>query len=78
VRDAEGDETTPSFGHPSNIRRGEGGKGLLSNLPISILIGGKGGAPRPEAQSARSTPSLLKTFFNIIIILRLFLLKNNA
>jgi len=50
-------------------------KGLLNNLPISILIGGKEGASRPEAQSTRSTPSLLKTFFNIIIILRLFLLK---
>ena len=52
-------ETTPSFGHPSNVRRGRGGtafgaerseatKGLLKNLPISLLIGGKGGAaPRP-------------------------------
>jgi len=45
VRDAEGGETTPSFGHPSYFRRGKGGtafgaerneasKGLLSNLPI--------------------------------------------
>ena len=25
VRDAEGAETNPSFGHPSNVRRGEGG-----------------------------------------------------
>jgi len=25
VRDAEGGETTPSFGHPSNVRRGEAG-----------------------------------------------------
>jgi len=59
VRDAEGGETTPSFGHPSNVRRGGGGtafgdersevpKGLLSNLPISLLIGEKGGSARPE------------------------------
>jgi len=25
VRDGEGGETTPSFGHPSNVRRGEAG-----------------------------------------------------
>jgi hypothetical protein len=25
VRDSEGAETTPSFGHPSNVRRGKGG-----------------------------------------------------
>jgi len=25
VRGAEGDETTPSFGNPSNVRRGKGG-----------------------------------------------------
>ena len=25
VRDAEGGETTPSFGHPSYVRRGKGG-----------------------------------------------------
>jgi len=25
VREAEGGETTPSFGHPSNVRRGKGG-----------------------------------------------------
>ena len=54
VRGAEGAEITPSFGHPSNVRRGGGGtafgaerreaaKGLLSNLPVSLLIGGKGG-----------------------------------
>jgi len=69
VRDAEGGETTPSFGHPSNVRRGKGGtafgaersevpKGLLSNLPkslliggrgvVSLLLGGKGGSARPE------------------------------
>jgi hypothetical protein len=46
VRDAEGGETTPSFGHPSYVRRGKGGtafgaerskepKGLLRDLPIS-------------------------------------------
>jgi len=29
---------------------------LLSNLPVSLLIGGKGGAPRPEARSARGMP----------------------
>jgi hypothetical protein len=59
VREAKGAETTPSFGHPSNVRRGKGGtalggielakmpsKGLLSNLP-SLLIGGKGGSARP-------------------------------
>jgi len=49
VREAEGGETTPSFGHPSNVRRGKSGtafggeqsevpKGLLSNLPIGRLI----------------------------------------
>jgi len=26
------------------------------NLPISLLIGGKGGAPRPAARSARGMP----------------------
>jgi len=52
-------ETTPSFGHPSNVRRGKGGtafgaerseahKGLPSNLPISLLIGGKGGCIPPN------------------------------
>ena len=85
MRDAEGGETTPSFGHPSNVRRAAkpprpsetppmfGGaeaalplsgtelakvpsKGLLSNLPISLLIGGKGGSPRPKALRARGTP----------------------
>jgi len=60
VRGAKGGETTPSFGHPSNVRRGETtpsfghssnvrrDKGLLSNLPVFLLIGGKVGAPRPE------------------------------
>ena len=59
VREAKGGETTPSFGHPSNVRRGKGGtafgaersdvaKGLPSILPISLLIGGKGGSARPE------------------------------
>jgi len=83
VRDAEGGETTPSFGHPSNVRRGEGGtafgrqlakmpsKGLLSNLPIYLLIGGKGGAPptlpnelheayRSGASKAGTCPLFLK------------------
>ena len=61
-------ETTPSFGHPSYVRRGKGGtafvderseahKGLLSNLPISLLIGGKGGSPRPE-RSEGARPEL--------------------
>jgi 23S rRNA (uracil1939-C5)-methyltransferase len=40
-------ETTPSFGHPSNVRRGKGGTAFGAerniNLPISLLIGGKGG-----------------------------------
>jgi len=57
VRDAEGGETTPSFGHPSNVRRAKAALPLgLSNLPVSLLIGGKGGSARPEARSARGTP----------------------
>jgi len=59
VREAEGGETTPSFGHPSNVRRApEAALPLgLSNLPVSLLIGGKGGSPRPAARSARGTTS---------------------
>jgi len=64
VRDAEGGETTPSFGHPSNVRRGEGGtafgaerseaaKGLLSNFPKSLLIGGKGCCIPPNRREGR-------------------------
>jgi len=47
VRDAEGGETSPSFGHPSNVRRGKGATafgGEQSEVPKgSLLIGGKGG-----------------------------------
>jgi hypothetical protein len=61
-------ETTPSFGHPSNVRRGKGGtafgdersevpKGLLSNLPVSLLIGGKGGCIPPNRREGRLYPS---------------------
>ena len=61
-------ETTPSFGHPSNVRRGKGGtafgaersevhKGLLSNLPISLLIGEKGGYIPPNRREGRLYPS---------------------
>jgi len=68
VRGAEGGETTPSFGHPSNVRRGKGGtafgaerseaaKGLLSNLPVSLLIGGKGGFIPPIRRVGRFTPT---------------------
>jgi len=57
--DAEGGETTPSFGHPYNVRRGKGGiafgdehsevpKGLLSNLRISLLIGRREGRLYPS------------------------------
>jgi len=64
-------ETTPSFGHPSNVRRGEGGtafgaersdvaKGLLSNLPISLLIGGKGGCIPPNRKEGRFSPTRAK------------------
>jgi len=55
-------ETTPSFGHPSNVRRGGGGTAFgaerseAANLPLSLLIGGKGGSARPAARSARGTP----------------------
>jgi len=51
------------------VREAEGGGGEFSeaaNLPLSLLIGGKGGCippnrregglPRPEARSARGTP----------------------
>jgi len=85
VRDAEGGETTPSFEHPSNVRRGEttpsfghpanvwrggGGtafgaergevpKGLLSNLPLSLLIGRKGGCIPPNRRDLGSfSPTL--------------------
>jgi len=68
VRDAEGAETTPSFGHPSNVRKGKGGtafgaersevpKGLLSNLPKSLLIGGKGGCILPNRKEGRFSPT---------------------
>jgi len=82
VRDAESGETTPSFGHPSNVRRGlttpsfghpsmrrgrggtafgaersEAPKGLLSNLPVSLLIGGKGGCIPPNRREGRLYPS---------------------
>jgi len=61
-------ETTPSFGHLSNVRRGKGGtafegerseaaKGLPSNLPISLLIGGKGGCIPPNRREGRLYPS---------------------
>ena len=56
VRDAEGGETTPSFGHPSNVRRGKAGtafgaersevpKGLLSNLPREVQHAVQGACP---------------------------------
>jgi len=65
-------ETTPSFGHPSNVRRGKCGtafgaersevpKGLLSNLPVSLLIGGKGGCIPPIRRDiGRFTPTRAK------------------
>jgi len=54
VREAKGGETTPSFGHPSNVRRG---KGLLNNHPKSLLIGGKGGCIPPNRREGRLYPS---------------------
>ena len=71
VRGAEGAETTPSFGHPSNVRRGKVGtafgakrsedhKGLQSNLPVSLLIGGKGGCIPPNRREGRYTPTRAK------------------
>jgi len=59
VRDAKGGETNPSFGHPSNVRRGKGDtafgaeqseatKGLLSNLPKEVQPD-----PKHEVQGTR-------------------------
>jgi len=51
VRDAEGGETTPSFGHPSNVRRGKGGTAFgaeRSEVPKGLLSGREPAAPRPE------------------------------
>jgi hypothetical protein len=42
----------------------EAAKGLLSNLPISLLIGGKGGAPRSEAKGHAMNTNLN---FSIVI-----------
>ena len=44
VREAKGAGGGTAFG----VERSEVPKGLLSNLPISLLIGGKGGLARPE------------------------------
>jgi len=63
VRDAEGAETAPSFGHPSNVRRGGGGTAFgddrseAANLPVSLLIGGKGGCIPPNRREGRLYPS---------------------
>jgi len=63
VRDAEGGETTTSLGHPSNVRRGEGGTAFederseAANLPLSLLIGGKGGCIPPNRRKGRFTPT---------------------
>jgi len=48
VRDAEGAETTPSFGHSSNVRRGETTPSF--GHPSNVRRGGGGtafGAERP-------------------------------
>jgi len=55
-------ETTPSFGHPSNVRRGGGGTAFKAeqsevHLPISLLIGGKGGCIPPNRREGRLYPS---------------------
>jgi hypothetical protein len=58
VRAAKGGETTPSFGHISNVRRGKSGtafedersevlKGLLSDLPREV---------QPDPSEAMGTP----------------------
>jgi hypothetical protein len=62
MRDAEGGETTPSFGHPSNVRRGGGGTAFETersevHLPLSLLIGGKGGCIPPNRREGRLYPS---------------------
>jgi hypothetical protein len=59
VREAEGGETTPSFGHPSNVRRApEAALPLgVSDLPVSLLIGGKGGCIPPNRREGRLYPS---------------------
>jgi len=36
VRDVEGGETTPSFGHPSNVRRDKGGTAFGGERPPCI------------------------------------------
>jgi len=56
-------ETTPSFGHPSNVRRGEGGTAFGGersevHLPLSLLIGGKGGCIPPNRREGRCSPTL--------------------
>jgi len=54
-------ETTPSFGHPSYVRRGVGGTAFggerseATNLPLSLLIGGKGGYIPPNRREGRFT-----------------------
>jgi len=65
VRDAEGGETTPSFGHPSNVRRGEGGTAFGG-------VRSEAAAPRPERppyippnrREGRGTPYLLNKIKN--------------
>jgi len=58
----------PVLRTPSNVRRGKGGtafgaersevpKGLLSNLPKSLLIGRKGGCILPNRKEGRFSPT---------------------
>ena len=65
VRDAEGAKTTPSFGHPSYIRRDKGGTAFGGersevHLPVSLLIGGKGGGIPPNRREERCSPTRAK------------------
>jgi len=64
-------ETTPSFGHPPMLGGAEAAlpffasgakpkvakKGLLSNLPVSLLIGGKGGCIPLNRRKGRFSPT---------------------
>jgi len=58
VKDAEGAETTPSFGHPSNVRRGETTPSF--GHPYNVRRGGGGTAFGGEqSEAAKGLPSNL-------------------
>jgi hypothetical protein len=85
MRNAKGGETTPSFGHPSNVRRGcllrneHDEKGLLRYLPKSLLIGGKGGCIPPNRREGRCSTQCkghaqMNIFFFFPMKMKFFLL----